>query len=131
MKILLILIIASTPLTGFSQQTIQLSGKVTSNENNAPLVFASITLKGSSAGTVTNADGLFELLIPATSTADTLVISMLGYDSHREPILSNRNFMIRLNVKPIQLDEVVITDTKLNLTEIVTKAYQNVEINYP
>jgi iron complex outermembrane recepter protein len=97
-----ILFVASLPLA--AQVTIR--GEITDAGNTDPLIGASVTVKGSSEGTVTEYDGTFELRTRA-SLPLTLVISYIGYDE-KEVAVSNANQTIK-----IKLDASVIT------TEIV------------
>ena len=56
----------------------QVTGKVTSGTDNAPLGYATVAVKGTKVATLTNADGTFSLTMPTGKT--TLVISSVGYD---------------------------------------------------
>jgi TonB-dependent starch-binding outer membrane protein SusC len=58
-------------VAGWTQQRI-ISGTVTDN-NNAPVVGASVTIKGTGAGTQTDKEGNFQIALPAGSK--TLIIS--------------------------------------------------------
>lgn len=112
----------------------RITGKVQDEETHAALSFASIRISRKGIGTVTNDDGEFEFYISEKYATDTLVISMLGYDSYTKRVTDinlSQNLIIRLKVHPIQLDEVVIAGTKLSAHEIVTKAFESIENNYP
>ena len=127
------LVVAACPYVLFAQGSLKLSGKVVDGESGEPLTYASVNLKGKSVGTVTNSDGLFDFYVSPQVATDTLVIAMLGYASYESSVndFSNaKNAVIRLKIKPIQLEEVVITDSKLTLKDIVSKAFNNIEINY-
>ena len=127
------LVVAACPYLSFAQGSLKLSGKVVDSESGEPLTYTSVSLKGKSVGTVTNSDGLFDFYISPQEGADTLMIAMLGYatcESSVKDFFRAKNVVIRLSVKPIQLAEVVITDSKLTLKDIVSKAFNNIEINY-
>jgi TonB-linked SusC/RagA family outer membrane protein len=81
------------------------TGKVV-DENGAGIPGASIKIKGSSAGTVTDVNGNFS--INAESNA-TLVISFLGYETQEVAVAGRTNFTIRLTVASKGLNEVVVT----------------------
>ena len=66
------------PISGaLSPVDISLSGRVT-NTNNEPLEGVSVTVKGTQAGTATNADGRFQLTVPSANNIE-LVFSFVGY----------------------------------------------------
>ena len=65
----------------FAQQK-TISGKVT-DETGAPVPGATVIVKGTSIGTVTDYDGNFTLGVPATAKA--LVFSFIGMTEHLQP----------------------------------------------
>ena len=88
-------------------QNITISGSVKDN-NGEPIMGATISLKGSSKGTLTNFDGVFEMSFADKST-NIIVINYLGYITQEIELLEKRNFMVVLQPDNIELDEVVIT----------------------
>src|SRR5436190_6571982 len=66
----------------FSQtgSLIEISGQVTDQEKNIPMTDVSVQIKGSLAGTITNATGNF-LLRTKTKLPLTLVFSSIGFKS--------------------------------------------------
>ncbi len=89
-------------------QTRQLTGRVTSETNNTNLPGASVTIKGASSGTSTNADGIFTLDVPAKKI--TLVVTSVGYLPKEINVAANENSItILLALENAQLGEVVIT----------------------
>lgn len=68
-----------------AQRTI--TGKVTDAENGEPMIAASVLVKGTSTGTVTDTDGNFSLNVP--DNAATLVISFIGYTPQEVAITGN------------------------------------------
>lgn len=58
-----------------SGQTTQVTGTVTSAEDGEPVIGASVIVKGTTTGTVTNYDGIFQLTVP--QDARTIVVSTL------------------------------------------------------
>jgi len=84
---------------------LKISGRITT-DGGKPLVGASVQLKGTETGTVTNATGDFELLIP--SGGGILVISYVGYDSQEITVNKETNISIVLKEKESKVDEVVI-----------------------
>ncbi len=79
-KIYLALFVLATAIS-FAQETGTIQGKLTDKElNDEPLVFGNILIKGTSLGTTSDFDGLYEFnnLEPGTYT---LEISFLGYET--------------------------------------------------
>ncbi|MDX1941328.1 MAG: TonB-dependent receptor [Saprospiraceae bacterium] len=74
LSLALLLVVASS-LTLLSQRTI--TGKII-DENNVPLIGASVLVKGTATGTVTDVDGNYSVEIPEGATA--LIFSYTGYD---------------------------------------------------
>ena len=54
----------------------RLSGKVTAEEDGSPLPGVNVVLKGSTTGTVTDAEGIYKLSVP--TEGGTLVFSFIG-----------------------------------------------------
>ena len=89
-----------------SAQTSKVIGKVT-DENGEPVIGASVIVKGTTVGTVTDFDGNFILDVP--TDGKQLVISYIGMKS-QEVVVSPR-----MNVT-------LVSDTQ-NLDEVVVTAY--------
>ena len=88
-------------------QTRQITGRVLSNESGAAIAGASITIKKSTKGAVTDADGKFTITIPAKGNT-ILVFNSIGYVS-QELTVSNQNALIlRLVTENKALEDVVV-----------------------
>ena len=85
-------------------QTREITGTVVSAEDNQPVIGASVVVKGTTTGTVTDFDGKFSLNVP--TTARTLVISYIGMES-QEAVISS-TMRIALKSSSLQLDEVMV-----------------------
>ncbi len=85
-----------------AQKTI--SGTITGPEGT--LVGASVVVKGTNVGALTDIDGKFTLAVP--SDAKTLVIGFVGYQSQEVAVGNTTDFSIKLAATS-QLDEVVVT----------------------
>lgn len=81
------------------------SGTV-SDQEGEPLIGASILVKGTSQGTVTDFDGKFEFEVPANAT--TLVISYTGFTSQEVEIGNQTSFELTLQ-EGVLLTEAVVT----------------------
>ena len=104
------------------EQTTQQSGKrvtgqVTDN-NGEPIIGASVIVKGSTTGGVTNVDGMFTL--DGIREGSVLVISYLGFNSQEVSVGKQSNFNVVLSPDTKSLDEVVVvaygTQKKATLT---------------
>lgn len=91
-------------LTSEQQQTKVITGKVF-DDTNQPLPGASVIVKGTTIGVITDIDGKFSLKVP--ENAQTLVVSFVGMNSQELPIGNKTNFTITLAQETIGLEEVV------------------------
>ncbi|WP_299709082.1 TonB-dependent receptor [uncultured Tenacibaculum sp.] len=96
-----------TILCGVMYAQTKISGKVV-DSTNEPLPGASVVEKGTSNGTSTNFDGLFELTV---SDGAVLVVSFTGFETTEVAVNGKTNFTIVLK-DGVQLDEVVITGSR-------------------
>ena len=87
-----------------SAQTSKVTGKVI-GEDGEPVIGASIIVKGTTVGTVTDFDGNFILDVP--HDGKQLVISYIGMQSQEVGVSSKVN--VRLMSDTQDLDEVVVT----------------------
>ena len=87
-----------------SAQTSKVTGKVI-GEDGEPVIGASIIVKGTTVGTVTDFDGNFELEVPANGKQ--LVISYIGMKSKEVVVSPNVNVTLMSDTQ--NLDEVVVT----------------------
>ena len=86
-------------------QVTKVTGTVISEEDGLPVVGASILVKGTAVGTVTDMDGKFQLPnVP--SSAKTLVISFIGMPSQELPIKQTMNVILKPDTET--LEEVVV-----------------------
>ena len=112
-------------------QQLNVTGKVTDSQNEA-IIGASVVLKGTSKGVITDIDGNFVLNdVPADGV---LQVSYIGYKNVEMPIKPSQNsYTIVLQEDNQLLDEVVVvgfgTQRRANLTEAVatvdTKALES------
>lgn len=86
-------------------QTRSIEGSVFSAEDREPIIGASVVVKGTTIGTVTNFDGVFTLNVPSSAT--TLVVSYLGMKTQEVGITPKIEVLLSTDSKA--LDEVVVT----------------------
>lgn len=106
----------------FAQERV-VSGRVTDQKDGLPLVGASVTVKGTSVGTTTDADGKFNLKVPSSAT--TIVVSSVNFESIEISISNKSSVTVSLRSSDKALEEVVVvaygTQRKKELTGAVTK----------
>jgi len=76
------------------------------DEYKEPLAGATVGVKGSTEGTITDIDGKFEL---NTSVGNTLVISFMGYNSQEESVTDSNSYTFQLEPVSQTLSTVVVT----------------------
>ena len=81
------------------------TGKITDSKDASPIVGATVTVKGGTAGTQTDTQGNFQLRVPAGAT--TLVVSSVGYGSREVPI-GTESLQVALEQRNAALNEVVV-----------------------
>jgi TonB-dependent starch-binding outer membrane protein SusC len=82
----------------------EITGKVT-DADGLPLPGVSVIVKGTTIGTVTNADGEFSLNVPLN--AEILQFSFVGMKTHEVPIENNSTFSIVLEEDILGIEEVI------------------------
>lgn len=113
-------------------QQVSISGIVTDKKLNEPIIGASVVVKGTSNGCITDLDGNFQLNNVASGS--TLVVSYIGYQTQEIPVQKGKtSYQVTLSEDTQTLDEVVVvgfgTQKKVNLTGAVatvdTKALES------
>src|SRR5690554_4284421 len=92
-----ILVLQDDPIT--------VTGRVT-DETNEPLPGATVSVRGTSSGTVTDVEGNFSLTV---EEGQTISISFLGYVTQTRQVGTQTNFTIVMVQDSESLDEVVVT----------------------
>lgn len=87
------------------QQTKRITGTVV-EANGDPVIGAAVQVKGTTVGTITDADGKFTL---SARTGSTLVISYVGYTTQEVRVGNQNNYNIVLQEDAQALEEVVVT----------------------
>ena len=80
------------------------SGKVVSAEDGEPIVGATVMVKGTNTGTITNINGNFTLAVPGTNR--TLVVTYVGMRA--QEVQASQNMVVRLESTSTELEEVVV-----------------------
>ncbi|MFI3239693.1 MAG: SusC/RagA family TonB-linked outer membrane protein [Bacteroidales bacterium] len=102
-KQLLLLLFSLFAVAGYART---ITGVVTSDSDSEPLIGASIQIKGTTRGVVTDFDGNFTI---DASDSDILSISYVGMDSKTVEVGSQSVFNVVLSSNTQVLEEVVVT----------------------
>ncbi len=108
-----------------SAEAVQQSKKVTGyvGDSQGPLIGATVQVKGTSNGAVTDLDGRFELDAPQGAT---LVVSYVGYVSQEVVVGAGSNLSIILEEEGNNLNEVVVIGYGTQRREAVTGSVANI-----
>jgi len=106
-----------------SAQSLTVKGVVTSASDNEPLIGASVTVKGSSSGSITDIDGAYSI---AAKVGQTLVFSYVGYVS-KEVTVSGDNLDVALKETADNLEELVVVGYGVQKKKLVTGATAQVK----
>ncbi len=103
-------------------------GVVKDSISGEPMSYCNVYIKGSSHGTITNANGAFRLVVPY-GEKDTLIISFIGYTTQKL-CLKNAVDTFEVFLQPLQeqLDEVEVRSQ--SALEIIKKAIAKIPENY-
>lgn len=91
-----------------------ITGKVTTSEDGSPLPGVSISVKGTSRGTSTNAEGVYKISLGASSS---LTFSFVGFNSKTVEVGNQSTINVSLTANTSQLQEVVVTALGIKRSE--------------
>ncbi len=83
------------------------SGKVSAAEDGTPLPGVNVVVKGTTNGTVTDADGSYKLTVSGTDIA--LIFSFIGLQTQEVPVGERAVVDVQLSLDVKQLGEVIVT----------------------
>lgn len=103
------LLVLALILTGlnFSYAQTNISGKITSAEDASPLPGVNILVKGTSNGTISDAQGIYSIDVPSSQA--TLIFSFVGYEPMEVAIDGRTTVDVIMKSDAQQLSEVVVT----------------------
>jgi TonB-linked SusC/RagA family outer membrane protein len=102
-----------------------ITGTVT-NEKSEPVANASVTVKGTSTGTTTNASGRYSLSVPDNAT---LVFSYVGYADRELRVGSGTSLDAQLQLSDKELDQVIVVGYGTQRKEAVTGSVASISGN--
>lgn len=134
--IMMLFCVWSIALPARAQTARFISGRIVTGASKTAVPFATIKLKNSSFGVVSNASGDFQFPMYFKSRGDTIVVSCIGYASKSVPLNTFED--IELNVVTIQeaMQELAAVEIKgtrsgrLTGYKIVAAAIRNIPNNY-
>ncbi|MDR3653786.1 MAG: SusC/RagA family TonB-linked outer membrane protein [Paludibacter sp.] len=92
-------------------QTKSISGKVFSADDGQPVIGATVMVKGTSQGTITDTDGNFKIILKGNDK--NLIISYVGMK--KVDVEAKDNMVVKLESDTRQMDEVVVVATALGI----------------
>ncbi len=107
-------------VAGTRAQERRVQGKITTLEDNTAVAGVNVVVKGSSIGTLTDADGNYQIVVPAP--ASVLQFSALGYTSQDIPVENKTTINVRLAGSVASLPEVVVTGYSTQQKKDITGA---------
>lgn len=115
------LLVICTLLSLGLRAQVRITGRVTSSDDQSPIPGASIKIKNSAQGTLTDGNGAFAI---NASPTDVLVVSFVGYQSSEITVGSRTTINVTLQQEDNNLNEIVVTgytsQRKKDLTGAVT-----------
>lgn len=123
-KLLVLLVFMGISLLIYPQVT-QITGTVTSSEDNLSIPGVSVTAKGTTLGQVTDADGFYSISVP--SGTSILVFSFVGYKQQEVAIEGRTTINVVLEPDIFSVDEVVVVGYGTQKKREVTGAIAQVK----
>ena len=121
--LLLAFILTLSAQLAVAQRTV--TGTITTDGKNEPLVGAAVIVKGTTTGTVTDLDGKFTLVVPQDAT--TLTASLVGYTTQDVSIKGINNITVALT-EGAALQELVVVGYTTQKKQDLTGAVAVVEL---
>ncbi|MBY0535439.1 MAG: TonB-dependent receptor [Chitinophagaceae bacterium] len=109
----------------FAQQK-TITGKVTSDKDKTPIFGATVTVKGSTTGTQTNADGNFSIQVPNSNAV--LVVTFVGFETQEVSVANKAVMEIALKEKSTTLTDVVVTGYSSQAKKDITGSVSVVKV---
>jgi TonB-dependent starch-binding outer membrane protein SusC len=106
-KLWVCLIVAFVLFSFDKIQERNISGTITSAEDQSPMPGVNVIIKGTKTGTTSYAQGKYQIVVP--SKRNTLIFSFIGYKSQKVNIGVNTTIDVALKVDEEALNELIIT----------------------
>lgn len=105
-KLLLLAIVLCIGASSAFAQAKQITGKVTSADDGLPMPGVSVAVKGTTTGTTTNVDGIYNLTVPGN---EILVFSFVGMKTTEVTISEATVYDVVMESETFGVEEVVVT----------------------
>ncbi|MDP9046959.1 MAG: TonB-dependent receptor [Bacteroidota bacterium] len=119
--LLLCCMISSLVVTAQTRHT----GKVIGSDDKMPVIGASVRIKGTNTGAVTDVNGNFSLNV---SSGNVLVVSYIGYQGKEVTVQGDGPITISLNLANSTLNEVVVTGYTTQVKKDITGSVASVDL---
>lgn len=128
---LLLISLSLAGLSSLGQEIFSLSGIIIDRDNKEPLAFVNILVNGGTSGTTTDIDGKFT--IRSGVPVQQLKLTYVGYETRFISLETapEKDFVISLQKKEVQLDEVIIYPTENPAHRIIELVIDNRYRNDP
>lgn len=110
-----------------------IKGKVINSVSNEPVSYTNIGLEGTFFGTASDADGNFELKIPAEMVGKNIYFSAVGFVGRKFPVdeLFGKTWnLVKIQPQSYDIDDVDVAAQSKVLQRILTLANENIPYNY-
>ncbi len=101
-------------------QPIEVSGNVTEQGTNDPLVGVNVIIEGTTRGTLTDYDGNYVIEVPGNESV--LVFSYVGYETKKVQVNGQREINVQLSHEDHLLDELMVVGYGTQKKRLVTGA---------
>jgi hypothetical protein len=127
----LVVMFVTSIAVGYAQQKKTITGKVVDSQSSETIPFASVFVKGTTIGTMTDTVGVFKLSIPLQT--DSVHFSAVGYISKKMAIkdMSKNPLSVVLNPDNINLNTVNVSPDDGPMRALFKKITDNKKINNP
>ena len=125
-KIILLFAVFACGLLSVWGQTRELTGTVTSAEDGNTIPGVSVSVKGTSLGTITDINGKFRIRVP--ENAASLVFSFVGMKTVQIPVTNEAVYDVVLETETFGVNEVVVTALGMS-KETRTVGYATTEVS--
>ncbi|MCE4563911.1 TonB-dependent receptor [Maribellus sp. CM-23] len=124
MRKILMLLLGAVISVGLFAQEVALKGVVTSAGDNEPLPGVTVVVKGTTNGTVTNIDGIYQLSVSADAI---LQFSFVGMKTQEVAVSGRTEINVQLESAAFDVDEVVVVGYGVQKKSLVTGAIAKVD----
>ncbi len=125
-KIILLFAVFACGLLSVWGQTRELTGTVTSTEDRNTIPGVSVSVRGTSLGTITDINGKFGIRVP--ENAASLVFSFVGMKTVQIPVTNEAVYDVVLETETFGVNEVVVTALGMS-KETRTVGYATTEVS--